>query len=79
MKGPDCGNATKETDKDAEVENSDYVDEDIIESNHMDYKFYYRVASEEELTKTRFDKMLLTPIGVIAALKKNSAWSEFNT
>ena len=51
LKGPDCSNATKETDKDAEVENSDYVDDDIIESNHMDYKFYYRLASEEELTK----------------------------
>ena len=45
LRGPDWGNATKETDKDAEVENSDYVDEDIIESNHMDYKFYYWVAS----------------------------------
>ena len=27
LKGPDCGNATKETDKDAEVENEDFVDE----------------------------------------------------
>ena len=33
LKGPDCGNATKETDKDAEVENPDYVDEDIIDWN----------------------------------------------
>ena len=51
LKGPDCGSATKETDKDAEVENPDYVEEDIIESNHMDYKFYYRVASEELFKK----------------------------
>jgi hypothetical protein len=28
LKGPDCGNATEETEKDAEVEKSDYVDED---------------------------------------------------
>jgi hypothetical protein len=42
LKGPDFGNATKDTDKVAEVDN---VDEDIIELNHMDYKFYYRVAS----------------------------------
>ena len=35
----------EETEKDAEVENPDYVDEDIIELNHLDYKFYYRVAS----------------------------------
>ena len=31
LKGPDCGSATKENDKDAKVENPDYVDEDIIE------------------------------------------------
>ena len=65
MKGPDCGNTTKESDKDAEVENSDYVDEDIIESNHIDYTFYYRVASEEAW----FDKMSLTPIMVFDALQ----------
>ena len=29
----DCGNATEESEKDAEVENSDYIDED---SNDMD-------------------------------------------
>ena len=51
LKGPDCGNVTKETDNDAEVENQDFVDEDIIESNYMDYKFYYREASEEEFKK----------------------------
>jgi hypothetical protein len=34
--GPDCSIATKESDKDAEVENLDFVDEDIIESNDMD-------------------------------------------
>ena len=34
LREPDWGNATKDTDKGAEVENSDYVDEDIIESNH---------------------------------------------
>ena len=48
LKGPDCGNATKESDKDAKIENQDFVDEDIIESNHIDYKFYYGEASEEE-------------------------------
>ena len=42
LKRPDCGNATKETDKDAEDENLDFVDEDIINSNHMDYKLYCR-------------------------------------
>jgi hypothetical protein len=57
--GPDCGIATKETDKDNE--NLDFVDEDIIKSNHMDYKFYYSDASEEEFFFKRFDKMLLTP------------------
>ena len=51
LKGPDCGNGRKETEKDAEVENSDYVYEDIMESNHMDYKFYYRLANEEEIKK----------------------------
>ena len=62
LKGQDCGNTTKDpTDKEAEFENS--VHEVIIESNHMDYKYYYRVASEEEL---------LTPIGVIAALLRKS-------
>jgi hypothetical protein len=30
---PDCGNATEETEKDAEVEKSDYIDED---NNDMD-------------------------------------------
>ena len=28
LKEPDCGNATEETEKDAEVEKSDYIDED---------------------------------------------------
>ena len=28
LKEPDCGNATDETEKDAEVEKSDYVDDD---------------------------------------------------
>jgi hypothetical protein len=28
LKGPDCGNTTEETEKDAEVEKSDYVYED---------------------------------------------------
>ena len=28
LKCPDCGNATEETEKDAEVEKSDYIDED---------------------------------------------------
>ena len=28
LKGRDCGNATEETEKDAKVEKSDYVDED---------------------------------------------------
>jgi hypothetical protein len=28
LNGPDCGNATEETEMDAEVEKSDYVDED---------------------------------------------------
>jgi hypothetical protein len=28
LKVPDCGNATEETEKDAEVEKSDYIDED---------------------------------------------------
>ena len=31
--GPDCGNATEETEKDVEVEKPDYVDED---TNDMD-------------------------------------------
>jgi hypothetical protein len=48
LKGPDCGTAKKETDKDVKIKNQDFVDEDIIESNHIDYKFYYREASEEE-------------------------------
>jgi hypothetical protein len=30
LKEPDCGNATEETEKDAEVENSDYIDKDNI-------------------------------------------------
>ena len=51
LKGPDCGSATKETDKDAEVENPDYVEEDIIESNHMHYKVYYKVAGEDLIKK----------------------------
>ena len=34
-----------------EVENPYYVDEDIIESHHMVYKIYYRVASEELFKK----------------------------
>jgi hypothetical protein len=55
---------TVETDEDGEVENPDYIHENIIESNHM---AYYEVASED-LLKTWFDKMLLTPKGVIAAL-----------
>ena len=33
LKEPDCGNATEETEKDAEVEKSDYIDED---TNDMD-------------------------------------------
>ena len=33
LKEPDCGNATDETEKDAEVEKSDYVDDD---TNNMD-------------------------------------------
>ena len=41
----------EETEKDAEVENPDHVDEDIIELNQIDNKFYYRVASEEMLKK----------------------------
>ena len=36
LKGHDCGNATKKTEKDTEVENSDYFDKDTIESNDMD-------------------------------------------
>ena len=28
LKEPDCGNATEETEKDAEVEKSEYIDED---------------------------------------------------
>jgi hypothetical protein len=28
LKGPDCGNATEETDKDVKVKKSDYVDDD---------------------------------------------------
>ena len=28
MKGPDCGNATREAEKDAKVEKQDYVDKD---------------------------------------------------
>ena len=28
LKVPNCGNATEETEKDAEVEKSDYIDED---------------------------------------------------
>ena len=34
----------------------------------MDYTFYYRVAREELLKKIKIDKMLVTPIGVIASL-----------
>jgi hypothetical protein len=33
LKWPDCGNTTKETEKNAEVEKSDYVDED---TNNLD-------------------------------------------
>ena len=33
LKEPDCGNATEETEKDAKVEKSDYIDED---TNDMD-------------------------------------------
>jgi hypothetical protein len=33
LKGPDCGNATEETEKASEVEKSDYVDED---TNNLD-------------------------------------------
>jgi hypothetical protein len=33
LKEPDCGNATDETEKDAKVEKSDYIDED---TNAMD-------------------------------------------
>ena len=36
LKGHDCGNATKKTEKDTKVENSDNFDEDTIESNNMD-------------------------------------------
>jgi hypothetical protein len=39
LRGPDRCNEPEETDDDAKVENSDYGDEDIIESSHMDYKF----------------------------------------
>jgi hypothetical protein len=53
LKGPDCGNATQETDKDTEVENKDFVDEDIIESNHMDYKFYYREIVKKSFFKSQ--------------------------
>jgi hypothetical protein len=28
LKGPQCGSATEETEKDAEVEKSDYIDKD---------------------------------------------------
>ena len=33
LKEPDCGNATEETEKDAEVEKSDYIDEDSNDMN----------------------------------------------
>ena len=33
MKEPDCGNATEETEKDAEVEKSEYIDEGAAEVN----------------------------------------------
>ena len=33
VKEPDCGSATDKTEKDAEVEKSDYIDED---TNNMD-------------------------------------------
>jgi hypothetical protein len=33
LKEPDCGNATEETEKDAEVEKSNYINED---TNNMD-------------------------------------------
>jgi hypothetical protein len=34
LKGPDCGNATKETEKDAKVENAEYVDKDTNDLEH---------------------------------------------
>ena len=35
LKCPDCSNATEETEKDAEVEKSDYVDEDTIDLDKL--------------------------------------------
>ena len=35
LKGPDCGNATEETEKDAEVEKSDYVNEDTNDLDNL--------------------------------------------
>ena len=54
LKGPDCGNAAKESYKDTNVDNQDYVDEAIIQLNHMDYKFYYRVPSEELFKNSKY-------------------------
>jgi hypothetical protein len=33
LKEPDCGNATEETEKDPEVEKSDYIDDDTTWTN----------------------------------------------
>ena len=44
LKGPDCGNATEETEKDAEVEKSDYVDED---TNDLDKRRISKKRPEE--------------------------------
>ena len=44
MKGPACGNATEETEKDAEIENSDYVDE---YSNDLDKRMLSKKRPKE--------------------------------
>ena len=46
----------------------------IINHGSIEYNAYYRVGREEKFRIPEFEKMLLTPMGVIAQLLGKFGW-----